>query len=252
MVETSESAHAGAGWRTGHAVHLLVWLVLPPTLFAAVVILQLTAPEALPPLFRSDHEGGGLIETMTVLALVPAIAAGVVLLTAYRDALPDRRTWIWFLLWTLCAVYFAGEEVSWGQWLFGWETPDWMKDVNQQDETNLHNIDPWLDRKPRQLIEIWIAFMGLVVPAILLLAPRHRPPRGSWLSWIVPPAVCLPAALAYVLVRIARVNDAEWLGHTELREYQIALFFCNYLLACAIRAAAERDAGLSRARRAAA
>lgn len=43
----------------------------------------------------------------------------------------------------LGAVLFvaAGEEISWGQRLFGTETPAVLVDGNRQDELNLHNID---------------------------------------------------------------------------------------------------------------
>lgn len=35
----------------------------------------------------------------------------------------------------------AGEEISWGQRIFGWETSEAMKQINRQDETTLHNIE---------------------------------------------------------------------------------------------------------------
>jgi hypothetical protein len=35
----------------------------------------------------------------------------------------------------------AGEEISWGQRVFGTETPTVLVDGNRQDELNLHNID---------------------------------------------------------------------------------------------------------------
>lgn len=38
-------------------------------------------------------------------------------------------------------VVAAGEEISWGQRLFGTETPAVLVDGNRQDELNLHNID---------------------------------------------------------------------------------------------------------------
>jgi hypothetical protein len=38
-------------------------------------------------------------------------------------------------------VVAAGEEISWGQRLFGTETPVVLVDGNRQDELNLHNVD---------------------------------------------------------------------------------------------------------------
>jgi hypothetical protein len=40
----------------------------------------------------------------------------------------------------LLFIFGAGEEISWGQRLLGFETPDTLKEINRQDELNLHNI----------------------------------------------------------------------------------------------------------------
>lgn len=37
-------------------------------------------------------------------------------------------------------VVIVGEEISWGQRIFGFETPDWLKTKNLQKETNFHNL----------------------------------------------------------------------------------------------------------------
>ncbi len=34
----------------------------------------------------------------------------------------------------------AGEEISWGQRIFGWESGEFMLENNKQDETNFHNL----------------------------------------------------------------------------------------------------------------
>ncbi|WP_120499652.1 hypothetical protein [Roseovarius sp. EL26] len=34
----------------------------------------------------------------------------------------------------------AGEEISWGQRIIGWESGEFFQDNNKQDETNLHNM----------------------------------------------------------------------------------------------------------------
>lgn len=37
-------------------------------------------------------------------------------------------------------LLMIGEELSWGQRIFGWETPEKIANLNQQSETNLHNL----------------------------------------------------------------------------------------------------------------
>ncbi len=44
------------------------------------------------------------------------------------------------MLGAAACMLAAGEEISWGQCLFGWTTPDFLMGLNQQGETNIHNI----------------------------------------------------------------------------------------------------------------
>lgn len=55
---------------------------------------------------------------------------------------PTRRTDRPIYILVLAALMFIcmGEEISWGQRLFGWETPQEWKAQNAQAETNLHNL----------------------------------------------------------------------------------------------------------------
>ena len=43
----------------------------------------------------------------------------------------------------LALLFFVafGEEISWGQRIFGWSTPESLAKVNYQQETNIHNLD---------------------------------------------------------------------------------------------------------------
>jgi hypothetical protein len=46
-----------------------------------------------------------------------------------------------FLLLGVGAFFIAMEEISWGQWLLYFETPEAWKEVNAQSEINLHNLE---------------------------------------------------------------------------------------------------------------
>lgn len=50
---------------------------------------------------------------------------------------------LWILTWTLLALLFffaAGEEISWGQRIFGLQSSEFFQQHNKQEETNLHNL----------------------------------------------------------------------------------------------------------------
>lgn len=48
---------------------------------------------------------------------------------------------IFFLLLGLAFFFAAGEEISWGQRILHFETPELLDSVNMQDEFNIHNIN---------------------------------------------------------------------------------------------------------------
>lgn len=43
-------------------------------------------------------------------------------------------------IYAVIFVFGTGEEISWGQRIFGLETPDYLREINAQDEITLHNI----------------------------------------------------------------------------------------------------------------
>ncbi len=55
-------------------------------------------------------------------------------------ALRDRRYRWFFALLAVACSYVVLEEISWGQRIFGYSTPDFLKSRNLQGEANLHNL----------------------------------------------------------------------------------------------------------------
>lgn len=53
----------------------------------------------------------------------------------------QRRSYYFFTLcWALLMLIFMGEEISWGQRIFGIASPEMINILNVQDETNIHNL----------------------------------------------------------------------------------------------------------------
>ena len=207
-----------------------------------LILAAYIKPELFQLMLAKDIDGG-IVEHSTVLILLPGIAAGFAVFFYHRQHLPHPLLGWWVLMWTLACVFFAGEEISWGQWLFEWETPELFRKLNSQEETNLHNITPWLFQKPQALVEIWILIGGLVLP----LWWRYK--EKKWLTehntlkfWLFPTYVCIPTAAITMVTRSFRplfnagpLPHLKNLGTGELREYYIALFLCLYLLSIWLR-----------------
>lgn len=172
-------------------------------------------------LARDAVGGGGLFEQLTVAACIPGIFAGVFVIAFRRRS---RRRVLYAGFWTLALVYFAGEEASWGQWYFGWKTPEVFLPFNDQGETNLHNISSWLDMKPRILVEVFIGALGFALPLYAAAGGR------KWTSDIVIlPAYFFPVGAVFMLSRIGDYFPVN-IGNSEFREFVIAFFLSAYMI----------------------
>ena len=220
----------------------LLWAVFPPLMVLLLILFAYVNPEFFQLMMAKDDEGG-IVEHATVLILLPGIAAGIAVFFYHRKNLPYPWLGWWVLMWTLACVYFAGEEISWGQWIFKWQTPEAIRQLNSQEETNLHNMSPWLFQKPQALVEIWIFIGGIILPLWWRYKEHNwvNDPK-TWKFWLFPTYVCIPAAAFTELVRLFRpITEAVplpqlmRLGSGELREYYVALFLCIYLLSFWIR-----------------
>ena len=180
----------------------------------------------------------GPVETGTVVVLLSGILAGLIALQKVGK-LPTRWLTGWLILAIVGSIYFCGEEASWGQHWLGWETPQAMSNLNDQDETNLHNTSSWLDQKPRFLLELGILVGGLLYPLYLWLRRRTRPSDPADIHyWIWPSRQLLPTALLAIIIGLPQRLEKllGWpvpypldIRASETQEFYFALFLSLYL-----------------------
>lgn len=180
---------------TGAALNM-VRFVGPGLCLLAIFGVRVFAPEHR---FESIIMGElGFVELGTAVILIVALPFAV---RAIGRTNGLARAWLVAL--TLGAVYFAGEELSWGQHLVGWGTPEAIAELNDQNETNLHNMSSWLDQKPRLGLELWVL---MVACAGWVSALRRR-------AWLFGRGELQVLAWATIVVRLPeRVSD--WSGTT--------------------------------------
>ena len=80
------------------------------------------------------ENGTAFLFLVTALLLLAIAARG----RGVSEAVSGR--WL-YTVGALAFVFAAGEEISWGQRIFGFETPDYLRDINFQNEFNVHNIE---------------------------------------------------------------------------------------------------------------
>jgi hypothetical protein len=54
---------------------------------------------------------------------------------------PKKLEALWFVFWALLCLICFGEETSWLQHELGYQTPEAIKELNTQNEFNLHNLE---------------------------------------------------------------------------------------------------------------
>lgn len=82
----------------------------------------------------------GWVEYLTFLFLaLAAIIFGINTVKAVKQG--NRKQVIFNLLACAVFIFGAGEEISWGQRIFGVSTGEYFMEHNYQGETNLHNLE---------------------------------------------------------------------------------------------------------------
>jgi hypothetical protein len=164
----------------------LAWILLvaPLALMAVMSAIMVADGELFHFLIDEDHP----IEWLQFAAIATAaVAFALAALHAHRQG--RRGLAVLYALIAISCVFVAGEEISWGQRIFGFGTPAVLEDVNHQDELNIHDIG--LFQKLFNLGELLAGLYGLALP-VLWAMPRVRARLGRLDPLLVPP-ICLVA-----------------------------------------------------------
>ena len=112
-------------------VSVLAYLVLSLHVFFFSSLIA-AAPDTFRELTREDY----WVEYLTAVWFL--LAGCLFFGTAWREPSLFRRGV--YIIGGMAMVFAAGEEISWGQRIFGFATPDFLLTLNQQGEFNAHNI----------------------------------------------------------------------------------------------------------------
>ena len=131
----------------------------------------------------------GVPEVMTAICFLgAAIIAGLVLRHHKHMTISA------VLFFAGLALFFfvcAGEEMSWGQHLLGFKTPEQIAEINEQGEFNLHNMD--LEHiHPKDIVSWFMKIYGIILPLILII--KLKPEDSAWRRYLSRP-ILIPAFL---------------------------------------------------------
>ncbi|MEZ4511549.1 MAG: hypothetical protein R3C62_06725 [Chloroflexota bacterium] len=179
----------------GRLAHLSFWGSILGSIFFVAIRLHKDT-------FRFLLMEDGPVEWLQAICFGgTAIFAIGVAIWAARTKRHDQL--VLFLLLAAAMIFVTGEEISWGQRIFGWETPTELAEINKQNETTLHNIGEVLS-----VVNIGMMIVGAVGSVAYLLNKRLRLER-YWqeLNYFLIPPFFLAApffiVFVYKFVRLA-------------------------------------------------
>lgn len=144
--------------KTSSSYTFFLWLIAAITLFSLVFVFKKD-------IYASITLEDSFVEYVGFLLL---LITGVFLVAAGVTALIEkkRKFYACILLIIVGLLFFSAslEEVSWGQRLFGFATPDYLRDINGQNELNVHNIDKkFFDRLVDRTTILFVLFSTLMI-----------------------------------------------------------------------------------------
>lgn len=206
----------------------IIAIALVAAIFIAAFALLANGKDAYYRLVQEDQA----LEWSTAWAF--ASAALAYFLSAAQSRRQARPLWPACLLGLFCA-WVALEELSWGQRLFGYQSPQYFLEHNTQQEFNLHNL---LDGRSRKA-GLWLVLLGFGVALPLL--SLHAASCALFQRFALPVA---PPALAPAFLLTFLVYEAYILDHTnEWVELAIGLLFLAAGLDAYTRLTKSRTSG---------
>jgi hypothetical protein len=206
------------------------WLVLIPFIIAVVVAAALPFKDFYLWLVNEDS----LIEWLQFACLLAA-SIFLPLITVY---LVRAKRWGIAVLYgvvTLGVWFLTGEEISWGQRIFGWATPESLNEVNRQGETTVHNIRGVQELVPAAML--LASLYGAAAPLVWsAVGKRWENLKSKRL--LIPPLCLVPAfllAAGYRLFRLLIWPEptfviSEYAEAMELSLYLGLAMFCWFNL----------------------
>jgi len=206
----------------------ILWLWIPLCFIVMQAVLEVILPADI---LVTMHNENGTHEILQFLIMAFAFGLGVqILAKGRRDISAPLKLWVG--LATLCSLYVAGEEISWGQHIFEWATPEAWHTINDQQETNLHNTSSWFDQKPRLILLIGSIVGGVIIPLLAKFKPASLPAK---FNAIYPEGYLgLTALLGFSIKMAEKIGEAYdivlFSRASEVEELYLFYFVLLYML----------------------
>ena len=166
---------------------------------------------------------GSLVEWLSFLSFL--LSSFLIYKASSNDL--DKQERVILRIGSLTLFIFSMEEISWGQMIFNWGSPEMITKVNIQNETNLHNIMFIHDKS--WVILFCIFSLCLILSLIgFYLRCNQRIKIGSTSDIIFPLGCCSSyfAIASFIYLGIVLLKSGMFIPFLHTREQEMGeLFF---------------------------
>lgn len=116
------------------------WIAALGFLVPGVLAVGLTLPATREGMYWFVSGEHHPVEIITAVALFVGAFVGLSLTRGLKRAEAGKLAVGFFAFFSATLLLVGLEEIAWGQWIYRYSTPDFIKSWNQQNEATLHNI----------------------------------------------------------------------------------------------------------------
>ena len=214
-----------AGTASSRLSPLLVLII--SSLIGLLLIISMTFTPRIPALFSALYaKDQGILDLL--VSILMAISAGLLGIAVWRlrknPEFARQRTIlsVVYLLMMAAFLFYVGEETSWGQDFFKWQTPE-VFSGNVENQTNLHNyFNDYFS----------YAYIALSSILVVMLVSIWLEVKQRWLPFsrlFLPHPALAGLALLIGFIAIVRFREQELLEEmmaTFILFYSLRIFMC--------------------------
>jgi cbb3-type cytochrome oxidase subunit 3 len=165
-------------------------IVLLYGIFIVSIVIYWGVYILLPEFHSSYFQGEDrLVEWLTFIFFFAASILSFLTLL-YRSTMKKLAIW-YFLLMGIFLLVCAGEEISWGQRIIGFQTPEKISIINEQKEFNVHNLQMKYIH-PYGIFSFIMFFYGIILPIVF---SKQLKKKTSQARRYISPLVLVPCFL---------------------------------------------------------
>ena len=173
---------------------------------------------------------GGFIESGTSIAYLFAFAFAIPIANYFINR-GQKLFGIFYYIFSIGLLFVGLEEISWGQILIGWQSPEFFQTYNSKEEITIHNLE-WFKNYVNAAY-ILIGFIGSFSWCIFQKNRRYSDRYNDFVKYFIPSwflsSFFYPSLIIFAILEYINRFGSFVLKEEEPVELILSLGFCFFI-----------------------